>query len=89
MHSIVCIARTKWDNLCKTPCAALAHNKTSNNGSYYYYCTGILICWVIMHIYGIQVITEWNILFCVNPFDYKNSNAIIHLHYVLLFMKHL
>lgn len=51
--------------------------------------TRILICWNITHIYGIQVITEWNILFCVNTFDYKNSNTILHLHYILLFMKHL
>lgn len=28
-----------------------------------------------------------NILFCVNPFDYKNRNTTLHMHYLLLFMK--
>jgi hypothetical protein len=28
-----------------------------------------------------------NILFCVNPFDYKNSITALHMHYLLLFMK--
>lgn len=86
-HSIVWISRTKWDNLYKTPCGAWHIIKCQKMVAIT--TAGILICENMTHIYGTQVITEWNILFCVNTFDYRNGNAILHLHYILLFMKQL
>lgn len=86
-HSTVCISRTKWDNLYKTPCGAWHIIKRQKMVAIT--TAGILICENMTHIYGTQVITEWNILFCVNAFDYRNGNAILHLHYILLFMKQL